>query len=221
MRHPDEIKKFVKKNGTYMLKKAKNVGGSSKTPSNESLDDSFSTTKPDDANPDDSGVDEPSLSSVIAKKTSTTNNSANNSSFSKSGNAAGVGGGGSGKKQPQQVLQVRKKKQSSSEDNEDFGDENDIENDEQSCIDDENEANEDSEEATSKTTSPNMLVPNSQNQQIMNNFYNELYPFMYSAQMAMFSRMMTNQNQQSGDEMNAAQYLMNLRCLTIFCCCMH
>ncbi|RNA00062.1 Transcription factor ETV6, partial [Brachionus plicatilis] len=42
MRHPDEIKKFVKKNGTYMLKKTKQ------------------TCKKDEASLDDSGVDEPS-----------------------------------------------------------------------------------------------------------------------------------------------------------------
>lgn len=43
MRHPDEIKKFVKKNGTYMLKKAKQNKKDDKN----------------DTNPDDSGVDEP------------------------------------------------------------------------------------------------------------------------------------------------------------------
>ncbi|CAF0885013.1 unnamed protein product [Brachionus calyciflorus] len=43
MRHPDEIKKFVKKNGTYMLKKAKSNGKDDKN----------------DLNPEDSGVDEP------------------------------------------------------------------------------------------------------------------------------------------------------------------
>ena len=42
MRHPDEIKKFVKKNGTYMLKKTKQGKKDDK-----------------DTNPDDSGVDEP------------------------------------------------------------------------------------------------------------------------------------------------------------------
>lgn len=42
MRHPDEIKKFVKKNGTYMLKKTKQ------------------SCKKDEASLDDSGVDEPS-----------------------------------------------------------------------------------------------------------------------------------------------------------------
>ena len=41
MRHPDEIKKFVKKNGTYMLKKSKQ------------------TCKKDETSLDDSGVDEP------------------------------------------------------------------------------------------------------------------------------------------------------------------
>src|SRR5579883_3195840 len=58
MRHPDEIKKFVKKNGTYMLKK---TTSSSKSSKNESLDDSFSTSRggQDDVNPEDSGVDEP------------------------------------------------------------------------------------------------------------------------------------------------------------------
>ena len=56
MRHPDEIKKFVKKNGTYMLKRAKmsskNCDGGA---GSSDLDESMRT----DINPDDSGVDEP------------------------------------------------------------------------------------------------------------------------------------------------------------------
>lgn len=76
MRHPDDIKKFVKKNGTYMLKKTKSTskGGSNPdemgSPSDD-LDDSMNTTE---LNPDDSGVDEPfnTMNKMSVKKQTAT-----------------------------------------------------------------------------------------------------------------------------------------------------
>ena len=59
MRHPDEIKKFVKKNGTYMLKRAKmSAKNSDSMDTGANLDESMRTSITD-INPDDSGVDEP------------------------------------------------------------------------------------------------------------------------------------------------------------------
>jgi hypothetical protein len=66
MRHPDEIKKFVKKNGTYMLKKTttKSKSGANGEDMDEDMDeelmlDADSEPAAADMNPDDSGVDEP------------------------------------------------------------------------------------------------------------------------------------------------------------------
>ena len=71
MRHPSEIKKFVKKNGTYMLKRAKS-----------------GKNDPDDLNPDDSGVDEPLNKSTEKQdiQTDINNNDINNNKKSKKQN---------------------------------------------------------------------------------------------------------------------------------------
>ncbi len=87
MRHPDEIKKFVKKNGTYMLKRAKMNAKNS----NEALDASISVcgvgggggldesmrTSITDINPDDSGVDEPTNKKTSSIKNKSENNNTN------------------------------------------------------------------------------------------------------------------------------------------------
>jgi hypothetical protein len=65
MRHPDEIKKFVKKNGTYMLKRAKMSAKNNDTmDTGANLDESMRTSITD-INPDDSGVDEPLNGSLV------------------------------------------------------------------------------------------------------------------------------------------------------------
>lgn len=82
MRHPDEIKKFVKKNGTYMLKRAKMNAKNSESmetinTNTTNLDESIRT----DLNPDDSGVDEPgsiNKSKQSKKKTNDTLKNENN-----------------------------------------------------------------------------------------------------------------------------------------------
>ena len=71
MRHPDEIKKFVKKNGTYMLKRAK-INAKNNI---------------DSTNPDDSGVDEPSKTTNGANPKKTNDSISENKKSAKKNNS--------------------------------------------------------------------------------------------------------------------------------------
>lgn len=85
MRHPNEIKKFVKKNGTYMLKRAK-LGDKNNTSMDSSMpsgDIDVDTESIADINPEDSSIDESFYDDKSVKRESTTQLSNNNHSNSK------------------------------------------------------------------------------------------------------------------------------------------
>lgn len=73
MRHPNEIKKFVKKNGTYMLKRAK-LGDKNNTSMDSSMpsgDIDVDTESIADINPEDSSIDESFYDDKSVKREST------------------------------------------------------------------------------------------------------------------------------------------------------
>lgn len=86
MRHPNEIKKFVKKNGTYMLKRAKLGDKNSNTSMDSSMpsgDIDVDTESIADINPEDSSIDESFYDDKSVKRENTTQLSNNNHSNNK------------------------------------------------------------------------------------------------------------------------------------------
>lgn len=183
-----------------MLKKTKS---SSKTPSNESLDDSFSTSKQgDEGNPDDSGVDEPKTSLAGAANTSSKSSMSVKTSVKRVNHRSKPKSNEADEDEDEIIMGNEEEED---EDNLMMDDDADtmtaaasenIKNDEEGVDDD---------DVKSASTGANPQ------QQIMNNFYSELYPFMYSAQMAMFTRMMSNQTSNHSQPDDPTQLFMNLR----------
>lgn len=220
MRHPDEIKKFVKKNGTYMLKKSKS---SSKTPSNESLDDSFSTSKHgDDGNPEDSGVDEPKSSIGAVGKSSSSSSSSASAATKRASASANVRRKVKHEGDEDEEVMENEEEDEDEAENIIMEDEADTMTGISACDKNHDNAIEDNDEednnklsalhAANSASGLHLAANQQQNQPPHAMSWNELYPFMYSAQMAMFTRMMSNQtSQQQQQSDDPAQLFMNLR----------
>ena len=212
MRHPDEIKKFVKKNGTYMLKRAKMT-------TKAELDESKT-----EMNPEDSGVDEPDNKTAKANKAKA--NKANNSKKNQKNNFEecdevdgdlaedeeldencddmegcideedDICNDGENKNTNTNNKHVNNKNQKSNKLNKNGDNKSATEliNNLLSSASSVSSSSSSSSSASSSSSSPplpslNTAMPNPQP-----NFYSELYPYMYSAQMAYFSRLMSSPN---------------------------
>lgn len=215
MRHPDEIKKFVKKNGTYMLKRAK-------MSTKAELDESKA-----EMNPEDSGVDEPDNKTAKASKAKA-NKAANNSKKNQKNNfeeCDEVDGdllaedeeldencddmegcideeddicndGENKNTNTNNNKHVNNTNQKSNKLNKNGDNKSATEliNNLLSSASSVSSSSSSSSSASSSSSSPplpslNTAMPNPQP-----NFYSELYPYMYSAQMAYFSRLMSSPN---------------------------
>ncbi len=191
MRHPNEIKKFVKKNGTYMLKRAKMndksgdmASGSNDIDVEENESMGFNDQNPEDSSIDESFYENPSAATPSGPKKKNNNDNVSNHS---------------------------KKFVKSEEDEEDLDTDvyGNYEEDEEEPEPEENNSN--VEENNNKVGNPLTFPATNQTNSLSP--YSDLYSahemFQYYQATNYFSNLMSNNNQ-SKDELNAAQFLLQL-----------